>query len=108
MAERSEIADLEERRRSLLAESDRLRQQLTAEVARLEPAVALVDRGLALARSVRHFWPILAGAAGFFLARKRRSAVGTLSRVVSWWRLGKKLVGFWRAYSAASHSERAS
>jgi hypothetical protein len=102
VAQLSEIAALEEHRRRLIAESDRLRQQVAGELARLHTAAAWLDRGHALVQSTRYLWPFIAGAAGFFVTRKRRGVLGTVTRILSWWRLGKRLVGLWGLLSAQS------
>ncbi len=102
MAQRSEIESLAERRERLLAESDRLRQQVAEDITRLEPLFGWADRGYSVARSVITAWPLLAGAAGFLIARKRRGTVSTLTRILSWWKLGRKAYGLWRAFSSRS------
>jgi hypothetical protein len=102
MAHVSEIAALEERRRGLIADSDRLREQVAAEVAHLHTTALWFDRGYAWAQLARHVWPLLAGAAGLFAARKSRGVLGTLTRILSWWRLGRRLVDLWGLLSAAA------
>jgi hypothetical protein len=102
MAKRSEIESLAEHRQRLLAESDRLRQQVAEDIDHLEPLFGWVDRGYAVARSVIRAWPLVAGAAGFLIARKRRGPASTLTRILSWWKMGLKAYGLWKAFSSRS------
>jgi hypothetical protein len=99
MAPRAVIESLAQRREQLLAESDRLRQQVAEDITRLEPLFGWADRGYSVARSVITAWPLVAVAAGFLIARKRRGSVSTLTRILSWWKLARNAYGLWKAFS---------
>ena len=102
MAQRPQIKSLAERRLQLIADSDRLRQQMAEDFTRLEPLCGWVDRGYSMARSALTAWPILAGAARFLGAKQRRGRVSTITRVLSWYRIGRRAFGFWKAFSSRS------
>jgi hypothetical protein len=105
LAQLSEIERLAERRRLLLAESERYRQAIAAQVKNLGPTAVWLDRGYSLARSLRSSWPLLAAAAGFLLARKRRSEragrslLHLLRRIWAWWRRYQTVTSLWRRFS---------
>jgi hypothetical protein len=104
MAQLSQIAQLEERQRLLVAESDQLRQQMASELAELSTAATWVESGYSLVQSLRSLWPVLAGAAGLFVARKRGGWLQTLGKAWSLWGLAKRVAVLWRRYSAAAPS----
>ena len=97
MAQLSELERFAQRRRLLLAESECYRQLIAGQLDNLRPAATWVERGYSLVRSLRSSWPLLAAAAGFFIARKRPPSRtrGLLFRVLAkgWsvWRLAKTL-----------------
>ncbi len=95
MAQPSQIAQLEERRRELVAQSARHRQQLAAELAQLRSAATWVETGFSLARSIRDYWPVLAAGAALFRPRKRGGLLSALGKGWSLWRLARKLAGLW-------------
>jgi hypothetical protein len=105
MAQLAQIALLTERRRRLVAESDQLRQQLDAELAGVRAAGAWVDRGFALMRSVGRVWPLVAGVAGFVVARKNKSRLGQLGRLWSYWRLARKAGAIWSRWTSEPASD---
>jgi len=96
VAQPSEIAQLAERRRLLVAESARLRLCIDAELANLVPTLNWVERGLSIARGTRTYWPLIAGAAGFLATRKKGGWVRSLGKLWSVWRLARKLMGSWK------------
>ena len=98
MAELSQIAQLEERRRRLLVESESYRQQIAREVEALRSAAAWADRGYSMARSVRSLWPALTLLGGIFAARKGGFLLRTLGKGWSLWQLGKRLEPVWRRW----------
>ncbi|MDE3067618.1 MAG: hypothetical protein KGJ60_08710 [Verrucomicrobiota bacterium] len=83
------LEQLEERKRLLVAESERHRRALMEQLQNLESAAAWVERGLGLARSLRGWWPVLAPVAGFLFARRRRRLLDLLWRCWRWLRAGK-------------------
>ena len=107
MAQLSQLAQLEERRRALLARSESLRRQLDGEFENLRRPVALIEKGWAFAQSFRSAWPWMAAASGLLFARKRRSFLGTLRQAWSCWRLARKCYALWRSRSAAGEEEAA-
>jgi hypothetical protein len=97
LAQPWQIGSSEERRRLLVAESDRLRQQFAGELANLRPTVAWMERGYSVFHSLRSVWPWLAAAGGVLVARKGGGLFRSLGKAWSVWRLGKKLAGLWRS-----------
>lgn len=104
MADLSQIACLEARRRMLVAESEQHRRQLTGNLENLRSGLTWVEVGYSAARSLVDYWPILASAAGLLFGRKRGSRWRVLERGLSLWRLGRVMAGFWRRYSSESAS----
>ena len=106
MAQLSEIERLAQRRRLLLAESERYRQQIAGHLDNLRPAAAWAERGYSLVRSLCSSWPLLAAAAGFLIARKRHPSrkrgflLRTLGKAWSLWRLAKTLASLRRRASS--------
>jgi hypothetical protein len=104
---------LSDRKHLLLARSERHRQQMAADLANLQPAALWVERGYAAMKRIRTVWPLIATAAGFLMARKGRAVVktsgsilGKFGKVLSMWRIGKKLTGLWRSYAMAAEERR--
>jgi hypothetical protein len=108
MAQRPQIETLAERRQRLMADSDRLRREIAEDLTHLQPLCGWVDRGYSMTRSVLTVWPIVAGAAHFLGAKKRRGRVGTITRVLSSYRVGRKAYGVWRAISSSLPRQRPS
>ena len=105
MAELSQLAQLEERRRNLLARSDCFRRQLAEEFENLRHPVVLLEKGWSVAQSLKAAWPWVAMASGFVFAskiRRRRSLFATASKVWSWWRLARKLYHLWQRRTAGA------
>lgn len=109
MANQSEIERLAERKRLLLARSEQHRQQMSAEIENLQTTALWVERGCGAMKKIRTVWPLIATAGGFLMARKGRAVVktggsilGKVGKVLTWWRIGKKLTGLWRSYSMAA------
>jgi hypothetical protein len=100
VAQPSELERLAGQRRRLIAESDALRGQLAEEVAALQRSTSWIERALALAQSSRAIWPILAGLAGLLLARASGGLFGRAGKMLSWWRLTKKLAALWHSFKA--------
>jgi hypothetical protein len=104
---------LEERKRLLLARNEQYRQQMAADIDNLRPAVAWAERGYVAMKRIRKVWPLIATAAGFLMARKGRAVVktsgsilGRFGKILSMWRIGKKLTGLWRSYAMAAEERR--
>jgi hypothetical protein len=100
---------LAERKRLLLARSQQYRQQMAADIENLETAALWIERGYVAMNRIRRVWPLIATAAGFLMARKGRAVVktsgsilGKLAKVLSMWRIGKKLTGLYRSYAMAA------
>ena len=101
MAQPSELEQLEERRRRLVAESDQCRQQVARELEQLRPIALWAEKGYSLAQSLRSWWPAMALASGFLLTRrgitrKRGFLLRALGKAWSGWQLGKRLAPLWR------------
>ena len=105
MAGSGEIAQLEERRRLLVAESDCLRQQFAGDLMRVQATAVWVDRGYSVFKSLRSYWPILATAAGFLMARKKGARLRLVGKLWAYWRILKKVAGLWRSYSRRKEKE---
>ena len=99
MARPSEIELLEVRRQRLLAESERLRSQLGAELGQLHATTGWLKTGYSIFQSARPYWPLVVAGAGFLLTTKRRSTLSVLDRIGSIWRIAKKAFYLWRQYS---------
>lgn len=95
MAQTFPIALLEERRRALVAESARHRQQLTDELARLRSATTWIDTGFSLARSLLAYGPVLATAVSLLRTRERGGMLRALRTSWSLWQLARKLARLW-------------
>jgi hypothetical protein len=98
----SQLEELGERRRRLVAESQSLRARMAGEWGNLQTAAAWVESGYSLFGLLRCYWPLLTVAAGFLFARKRRPRFGFLGKIWSAWRLARKLVHLWRLWSPGS------
>lgn len=102
MARLSEIELLADRRRLLLAESERLRRQLGTEIGQLQAATGWIESGYSLLKSVRPYWPLVVAGAGFLLTRKRGRPLSSLDRIWSVWRIAKKAIHFWQQFSTGA------
>jgi len=71
---------------------------MAEEAGELETAAAWVDKGYSVAHSLAGWWPMIAGAAGFFMPRKRGGWVKSVGRIWSLWRLGKQFAPIWRRF----------
>ncbi len=100
MAQASELERLAERRRLLVAQSDALRRQLVENIAGLQRSAAWIDRGYELIRTGRAIWPILAALAGLLLARGRGGWFAKAGKLVTSWRMIKKLARLYRSFRA--------
>jgi hypothetical protein len=96
LAQGTELERLAERRRVLVEESARLRQELAEHIASLKSPAAWVQRGLTLARAGGILWPVAAGVAGLMLTRRRGGWLGRLGGVWSLWQSLRGLRGLWR------------
>ncbi len=101
MADVDEIADLAERRQRLLAESDMLRRQIAGNLANVRPAVAWVETGYVVFRSLRTLSPLVALIGGIFVARKRMGVLHLVRKLWSGWKLGRKLPSLWHLFKRA-------
>ncbi len=106
MAQLSEIRRLQEQRRQLVAESDRLRARCAGHVRHVNDSLAWVEKGYAVVRQLRPFWPVIAGMGGLLLARRRGSRLRLFSKLMSGWRFARTLRGVWRTFSPAGTGER--
>lgn len=100
MAQPSELERLLEQRRLLVARSGELRVQMAQDFARLHRAAGWIERAYALARKGRAFWPILAGLAGLLLVRTGGGWLGRAGKLLSWWRLVRKISTLWQSFQA--------
>lgn len=99
MVQHSGLAGIEAQRRLLLAESDRLREEIAAEAATFKHPLELAGKGWSIFERVRPFWPLVAVAAGFAVTRKGSGLLGILGRITSWVQLGRKVVSLWRDFT---------
>ncbi|SPE50865.1 hypothetical protein SBV1_1220062 [Verrucomicrobia bacterium] len=88
-----ELKAIEEHRRQLVAESQRLREQLDADLAPLRAAAGYVEKGCSAVRSLAPYAPLLAAAAGFLVVRKKGGFLRLLKRAWSASRVALKLFG---------------
>ena len=95
----TEIGNLKERRRLILAESERLRCQLGTEIGQFRAATVWIKTDCSLLQSVRVCWPLVVAGAGFLIARKRGGLLRSLVRIWSVWDMAKKLVLGWQQFS---------
>lgn len=98
MAQPSELERLAGKRRALVEQSGALRRQMAAAAAGLQSSAAWMERAFALTRASRVIWPILAGLAGLLLARASGGWFGKAGRLLSWWRLARKLASLWPSF----------
>jgi hypothetical protein len=98
VAEQPQLAQLAARKRALLSRSEQLRRDLQAELANLRGPVAWAQNGYALIQATRPYWPVIAGAAGFFVARRRGGWFRAAGKLWSLWRLGKRFAVFGRRF----------
>jgi hypothetical protein len=87
------LAELEARRQQLLAASEAQRTQFCGSLAELTAALGWVDRVTGWAHQVSSLLWVAAPAAGFFAARRARTALRLVTMVVPWWRIVRRLVG---------------
>jgi hypothetical protein len=106
LAQLSGVGNPAERRLQLLRQSQQLREELAADVENLRPVVGWVERGYSVALSVLSVWPLVGGLTGFFMARKKGSLLSKATKVWSFWRLGKKMLGIFRRFSSGSPPPR--
>jgi len=101
LAELPEIDKLAERRRQLLAESERHRQEMARELTNLGGVVAWGEKGYAVARTIQGWWPMLGVLGGFLITRKKGSFFKLIAKGWSWWQIGRRVAPIWRrAYEA--------
>lgn len=98
----TEIAHLTERRRILVMESGRLRDQLALNAASVAGAIQWTERAFGLVQSLRSMWPLLAVGAGFVFSQKRGGWLGSFGRVWSYWRMARKAFHVWRQFSSGN------
>ena len=91
MAESLELEALAHKRRLLVLQNEVLRQQIAEDWTELESRTLWAERGLQIIKSGRVLWPILAGAAGLLLARSKGGLLSKGARVLSWWRVAKRI-----------------
>ena len=106
MAESGQLAEIEERRRRLVAESERLRGELAIEAANLCASLTWVARGYEIVRSLRSVWPVAATVAGFVVARKGSGWFRSLGKFWSLWRAGQRALTLWRSRAARGETGR--
>jgi hypothetical protein len=96
----SEIERLQARRRELVAESQRLRQQIAGELENLRPVAVWANRGYRVFETLWAAWPLVGGAATFALGRKRHAFLRKAAKAWTWFRLGKKAADLWQRYGS--------
>ena len=109
MAELSEIEKLAERKRRLIAESDRNRHEIARELRNLGTVTAWAEKGYSAAQSIRAWWPVAGVIAGFLITKRggSRSLLRVIAKGWSWWQIAKRFAPMWkRAYEAFSSRER--
>lgn len=101
MAELSEIDKLAERRRQLLAESERNRQTMARELRNLGGVVAWGEKGYSVARTLQGWWPVVGLVGGLLVTRGRGGLFRLIAKGWSWWQIGRRIAPMWRqAYEA--------
>jgi len=98
MAQPGELERVFDRKRKLMAESDRLRREMAGEFANLERTAGWVDKGYSLIQSLRSWWPLAAAAAGLMLGRTRGGLLKKLGKAWSLWKLVRKATSIWRQF----------
>jgi len=89
------MTSIDERRRRLLTESARLRQQLVLDLAGLKATAQRTERVVSFALSLRALWPVIAGAVGLWLGRRRGGLARKAGKIWSWWKIGKRIMSLW-------------
>jgi len=97
VAQPSQLAQLAERKRLLIARSAELRRDVALDLARLHSSTVWVDTGMAVLRSGKALWPLFVGTAGMFVGGNRQGWLGKAIKFASWIGLGKKVAGLWRS-----------
>jgi len=90
LAQTSQLNQLAERRRVLVARSNELRQECGSDFAKLRSTGTWFERGILALRSGRAVWPMVTGLAGLVGGGTRHGWISKAVRVVSWIGLGKK------------------
>lgn len=98
----TEIARLSERRRLLVMESGRLRDELALSAASVAGTMQWAEQVFGLVQSLRSLWPVLAVGAGFVFSQKRRGLLGSVGKLWSYWRIARKAFRLWRQFSAGN------
>ncbi len=109
MAQSWDLAPILARRRTLSAESARLRQQVAVEIASLEAAASWVDRGISVVQSLRSWWPVAAAGVGLFLGRaggRGLGKLGKLGKLWSVWRIIRQALAIWRQYFSSPSGQQ--
>jgi hypothetical protein len=84
----SALAEILEKRAQLIAQAQAERQSLAKDIAGCRSAIAVADRGIAVARWLRARPYVVAIAAAAFMALRPKRALGWGARALSWWRIG--------------------
>lgn len=100
MAQTGDLVRLAQRRRALVEQSTTLREQVALDFAAVNASVSWVETGYSMVRSGWVLWPLLAGLAGLLVARKSGGWLSRAGRLLSWWRLAKKLRSLFALFSA--------
>jgi len=104
MAQSSDLERLLQRRRLLIAESDRLRRDVAEGFVNLEAATAWMEKAYAILQGLRSWWPLAAGAAGLFLGTAKGGVLGKVGKIWSLWRLVRRVVSVGGQYLLAAGS----
>jgi hypothetical protein len=96
----TEIAQIMERRRLLVAESGRLRDRLAGDVTNLASTMEWAERGYSAIHSLRSVWPMVLVGAGFLFSQKRGGWLGSLGRIWSFWKIARKAFTIFREFTA--------
>jgi len=97
VAQPSQLVQLAERRRLIVARSAELRREAALDLARLHSSTVWCDTGMAVLRSGKALWPLFVGTAGMFAGGNRQGWLGKAIKFASWIGLGKKVAGLWRS-----------
>jgi len=97
VAQPSQLGQLAERRRLLVARSAELRRDVALDLARLQSSTVWIDTGMGVLRSGKALWPLFVGTAGMLAGGNRQRWFGKAIKFASWIGLGKKVVGLWRS-----------
>ena len=100
----SELEKLQQRKQSLLIESELHRLTLATDLTALRASTAWVDQGVGLLRQAQ---PILLAAApilGFLLAGRGEKKTSLLQRALSFLQISRNVAGVWKSFRRPNES----